>query len=86
MRKRVRAHDGLVRLNHHAGDFAHEPARTRELGRVDLRADAVEIVPHVERHDDLLERGVAGPLPNAVHGHFDLPRAVLHGRKAVRDG
>jgi hypothetical protein len=32
----------------------------------------------LHRHHDLFERGVAGPLADAVDGAFDLPRAAVH--------
>jgi hypothetical protein len=38
-------------------------------------------VPH--RHHDLLERGVAGALAQAVDGAFDLPRARRHRSERV---
>ena len=40
--------------------------------------------PGVQRHHDLFERGVAGPLADAVDRHLDLPRAVLDRGQRVR--
>ena len=44
------------------------------------------VVPRLERHDDLFQRAVAGPLADAVDGAFDLAGAVLDGRQAVGHG
>jgi hypothetical protein len=76
----------IPRLNDHARHLAHQTADARELCRVDLGPDVVEIVSHVQRHDDLFERSVACALADAVDCNLDLPRAVLHGRQAVGDG
>ena len=43
-------------------------------------------MPDAERHDELLERGVAGALADAVDRALDLPHAALDRREAVGDG
>jgi hypothetical protein len=45
----------------------------------------VIVLPHAHRHDDLFERGVAGPLADAVDRAFDLARAVFDRGQAVGD-
>ena len=40
----------------------------------------------LQRHDDLFEGAVAGPLAEAVDGAFDLPGPFEHGGEAVGDG
>ena len=39
-----------------------------------------------EGHHDLFQRGVAGPLAEAVDGHLDLARPGGDGRQRVGDG
>ena len=58
--------------------------------RVSMRGvDAGVVGQHVaaglDRHDDLLERGVAGPLADAVDRAFDLPRAALDAGQRIGD-
>ena len=47
---------------------------------------AVVVVPRPQRHHDLFQRAVAGPLADAVDRALDLPGAVLDGGQAVGDG
>ncbi len=44
------------------------------------------IASGVERHHDLFERRVAGPLADAVDGALDLAGAVLDAGERVGDG
>ena len=44
------------------------------------------VAPDAERHDQFLERGVAGALADAVDRALDLARAALDRGDAVRDG
>ena len=49
-----------------------------------LRVRAAELIAAGrQRHDDLFERSVAGPLADPVDGHFDLPRAGRDRRQRV---
>ena len=48
--------------------------------------NAVELLPDLERHDDLFERGIAGALADAVDGALDLARSVLDAGERVGDG
>ena len=54
-------------------------------GRDDPGVVRQRLAPHVERHDDFLERGVAGPFADAVDRAFHLPRPGLNGRERVGD-
>ena len=48
--------------------------------------DAAEVVgPGAQRHHDLLERGVAGPLAETVDRALDLPGAGRHAGQRVGD-
>ena len=82
----VGAHDGLVGLHVDAGDGAHELARARELGRHDVGVGVELGLVHADGHDDLLERGVAGALAQAVDGALDLGGAVAHALEGERRG
>ena len=44
------------------------------------------VAPRAQRHHDLLERGVAGPLADAVDRALDLTGTVRHAGQRVRDG
>ena len=44
------------------------------------------VAAHVQRHHDLLERGVAGALADAVDRALDLAGAALDRRQRVGDG
>ena len=57
-----------------------------EPSPLDARLEGQAIGADAERHDELFERGVAGPLADAVDRALDLPRAALDGRDAVGDG
>ena len=86
MGKGIGADDGLVGLHRKAGDRGDEPRRLGdELG---LHAGVVghAVVARAQRHDDLLERGIAGPLAEAVDGAFDLARTGADGGQRIGDG
>ena len=82
VRERVLAHYRLVRLDLYARQLGHEPRHERELARVDGRRDVVE---RLECHHDLFERGVPGPLAQAVHRDMDLLRPSPDSGKGVGD-
>ena len=60
-------------------------ARRREQLGADAGLEAEHLAAHLERHHDLLERGVAGALADAVDRALDLARPGLHGGERVRD-
>ena len=81
--KALRPDDGLVVLDRVAGEAADQPRRAPELLGADAggqRGPAVELAEVVgagaQRHHDLLQRGVAGPLADAVDRALDLAGAV----------
>ena len=66
--------------------LAQQPARRVQLRRANAGVEREPIAAHVQRHDDLFERGVAGTLADAVDRALDLARAGLHGGERVGDG
>src|SRR5215211_1115185 len=86
VQKGVAPDDGLVRRNLVARDVGDHAARVGELAGLDADIDAVEIGACGECHDDLLERGVPGPLPDAVDGDLDLAGPDLDACERVGDG
>ncbi len=76
--ERVPADDRLVGLDREAGQVADQPAGGGQLLRRDTRAERRELGrSRAQGHDDLFERGVAGPLAEAVDRHLDLAGAGL---------
>jgi hypothetical protein len=56
-----------------------------EFARLDIRIDLIEeIPPCADRHHDLFNRRIAGPLADPVYSSFHLPRSVYHARKRIR--
>src|ERR1700761_4884242 len=80
MRESVTADDGLVVLHRERGRRRHQLRGARQLRGVDLVPPRELVVAHVDRHHDFLERGVAGPLADAVDGALDLPCAAAMPR------
>ena len=80
MGERVAADDRLVPLDGQAGDRRDHPADGIEPLGLDAGGQAVVVEAGLERHDDLLERGVAGALADAVDRALDLPGAGLDSR------
>ena len=86
MREGVRADDRLARRDRHARDIAQALAALVDLLGVDARLGLIEVAARLERHDDLLEAGVARALADAVDGALHLRRARLDAGEGVRDG
>lgn len=84
--ERVVAHDRLVALHALAGELAEQARGRIQLARVDARVQAKVRAAHLERHHDLLERGVARALADAVDRALDLARAGLDRGQAVGGG
>jgi len=88
VRKGVGADDGLVRLHEHAAVVRDHAARGPDVNG----AHPCPQAPHLplpaqgDRHDDLLEAGVARALADAVDRALDLPRAGHRARQAVGRG
>ena len=84
MSKGVAADDRLVRLDGVAGQPRDQAAGARELLRIDVGVEAVEVGgAGVQQHHELFERGIAGALSNPVDRALDLPRACKHTRERV---
>src|SRR6516162_5695498 len=86
MGKGILAHDGLVALYRDAGDVGYQPARGTEAFRVDGSPEVEEIAAGPHRHDDFLQRAVAGAFAEAVDGALNLPGSFGQGCEAVRHG
>ena len=86
VRERVAADDRLVVLDGVAGQARHHPGGAGQLLGAHAGLDAVEVVgAGADRHHDLLQRGVAGPLPQPVDRALDLAGAGAHAGERVRD-
>src|SRR5436190_3255221 len=83
VRERVAADNGFVRLWSERDDRAQHLARRVEVLGVDAGLEGEAVIAGLDRHDDLLERAVAGALADAVDGAFDLPRPCLHGGDGI---
>ena len=66
------------------GDIGDEVADRIEPLRADAHRLVMEVIaPRLDRHHDLFEGRVAGPLAQAVDGALDLASASVDGRQAV---
>ena len=86
MRERVAPDDRLVRLHRVARQPRDQPARARDLGRLDPGPQAEARLARVQQHHDLLQRRVAGALADPVDRALDLPAARFQPRQRVGDG
>src|SRR5258708_20084323 len=77
MRKRISSDDRLVVLDRERGRRRDELRGSRQHRGVDLVPPRKLVVADIDRHHDLFERGIAGPLADAVDGAFDLPPATV---------
>ncbi len=75
VRERVAADDGLVRLNRFAGQRGQHLARGIDLAGLDAGGVRQPIRADARRHDDFLERRIAGALADAVDRALDLTGA-----------
>src|SRR3989338_2703472 len=85
VREGIGADNRLVRLHRKTGDARNHARGRHDLGGVDARVAAKKIAPRTHCHHDLLKRGVAGTLAEAVDGAFHLARAVQYRRQRVGD-
>ena len=85
VRERVRADDRLVPGHVVAGQPLDEPRGRADLRRVDPSLGAERVPADADRHHDLLERGVAGPLADPVDRALDLADARVDRGERVRD-
>ena len=83
MAESVAADDGFIRLHRETGQLADQPAGVVNLRGIDTGGQVEEIAAGLDSHDDFFQRGIAGPLADAVDGAFHLPGAVFDGFQAV---
>ena len=83
MREGVAADDRLVGLHRLPGQLREQPARPDELRGVDRGRVGHPVGLDPRRHDDLLERGVARALPDAVDGALHLAHPGPHRGQRV---
>mmetsp|Transcript_39877 Transcript_39877/g.66886 ORF Transcript_39877/g.66886 Transcript_39877/m.66886 type:complete len:231 (-) Transcript_39877:840-1532(-) len=88
VRKRVGAHDGLVRLDGHAGVVHHHAGRGHDVlqGQARVKPTHVVLATEIKRDGHLLEGRVARALADAVDGALNLPRARHRARQTVARG
>ena len=85
VRERVFTDDGFVARNRHAGDLRHQATGRKEACRMNPGVHAEHILAGLDRHDDFLERAIAGTFADAVDGALDLPCPGAYRRQAVCD-
>src|SRR5688572_5182151 len=78
--------DRLVALDHHAGELGNHARGLDQKGGVDAGLDVEKVLADHEGGDDLFERGVAGPLADAVEGDLDLARSTDDPGQGVGGG
>ena len=84
--KGVGTDNRLVGLDDHARIAADHVARAVDLLRLHIGAQAVELRPGIESHDELLQRRVPRTFADAVNGHLHLPGSGRDGRQRVGSG
>src|ERR1035438_8958043 len=84
--KGVVAHDSLVWRGPEGDDLPQYLAGGIKYLKIEAVGDAVAVAANVEDGGDLFEGCVAGALPDAVDGAFDLTCAVLNRGEGVGDG
>ena len=85
MRKRIRAHNGLVRLYDKSGDLAHHAAGSQNVLGINIDIQVEIVAPRLDGHYDFFECAVTCPLSKAVDGAFHLAGAAdLHAGQRVR--
>lgn len=80
------AHHGLVGRNLHAAEARGQAAQAVELADVEVVLQAVDIPAGAQAHHDLVQRGVARALAQAVDGALHLAHAVGHAGDGVGHG
>ena len=97
MGESIGAHNGLVGLDHHAGEVGHQTRRLGDFFRahtgqwsrtVSLSPEVGVVVTtsHMQCHHQLLKGGITGTFPDAVDRALKLSGTVLDGLKKIRDG
>ena len=78
MRKRVGSHHRLVGLDHKTRGLGDQAGSRHDLRCVDAHLEPEVVTAGANRHDHLLQRAVAGTLPQPVDGAFHLAGAADH--------
>src|SRR5271155_3601722 len=81
----VLADDGLVTRDGHARNAGDQPRGRIEAAGLNAGGDIEERLAGLQRHDDFLERAVAGALTDAIDGAFDLAGTRNDSSETVRD-
>ncbi len=82
----IGADDGLVRLHRKAGDARDQARGGEDVLGLDAGVHVEQVLAGLDRHDDLLQCGVAGALAQAVDGAFHLARTGHHRGQGVGHG
>ena len=84
MSEGILSYDCLIRLGFDTRNSGNKPAGGVDLFGVDVGCEITEdIVSDLQRHDDLLKRGVPGTLTQTVDGTLDLSGTVDDRFKGV---
>ena len=86
VRKRIATDNGLVALNRHTRQARQKLAGTVELFGTNVSVDPQCVTTKSDSHDDFFERGVAGPLPDAIDRALHLECAAAYSRERVGHG
>ena len=78
--------DGLIVLDRKASDGRDIAAGAGDVGAVDAGLEGQTVSPHLQRHDDLFQRRITGPLAKAIDGTFYLARAALNPGQTIGHG
>src|SRR5262245_12487574 len=82
----IRSNDGFIYLHLFAGQLAEQLTRPIQLFRSRSRRDVVVSLSRIQRHHDLFQSSISGPLSDSVDRTLDLTRSIFDGCKAVRYG
>src|ERR1700746_3260363 len=80
----VASGDGLVGLHWDARNLAQHLAGGKNLLAYHAGLVWVTIRPNMHRHQNFFERGVAGPLADAVDGALNLPSSGANCGQSIR--
>ena len=84
--KGIGADHGLVGRHPNAHQPADQPAGRDDFAGLDPGVQIKVVPPGPQGHDDLFERGIARPLPQAVEGALGLAGAVLQRGQGIGHG
>src|SRR3569833_184191 len=84
MSKSILADDRLVARDRQARDARHQTRGWIQAARLDTGGDIEERLAGLQRHDNFLQRAVAGALADSIDRAFPLPGSRDDGGQAVR--